>query len=75
VKAGKTMNGRRGLESSGKWKKSRLVFSNSKSLRKERRDRIGMDNYNGAEDKCYKHQILHGVLEELLRDWLVTLCV
>jgi hypothetical protein len=75
VNAGKTMNGRRRLESSGKGKKSRLVFQTAKDCGKSGESRIGMDNYNGAEDKCYKHQILHGVLEELLRDWLVTLCV
>jgi hypothetical protein len=58
-----------------KGKKSRLVFQTAKARRKSEGSRINMGNYSGAEDKRYKHQILHGVLEELLRDWLVILCV
>jgi hypothetical protein len=63
------------LNRRAKGKSQGWFFQTAKACGKSGESRIGMDNYNGAEDKCYKHQILHGVLEELLRDWLVTLCV
>jgi hypothetical protein len=69
------MNDRRGLESSGKREKVKAGFQTAKACRKSEGSRINMGNYSGAEDKRYKHQILHGVLEELLRDWLVILYV